>query len=486
VAAANPVPPDRTSWGSFELLAELSELRVKAIAESAASDEHATGIEKAIGDFYRSGMDERAIDAAGATPIQRILDRVDAIRDRAGVVRYLRDEFAAGRGDVFAFGPQADMQNSSQVIAYASQAGIALPERAYYLEDGKDGSYKRIRAAYVAHVAKQLEHAGVAAADAGRQGGLVLAFETRLAKASRSPVEAHAIRRIATITSRSPRRIGRPVFSWSEFSGREGSASTASPSQPTFFAEFERMLTEVPIAQWRAYLRAHAVTDGPRSSPTPSPTRASTSSGGSCTGSRSRPRWKRVLSAMEARSGRPSVASTSRATSRPESRAAMERLVANLRAALKARLERLDWMTDETKQRAIEKWNTFMPKIGYPEKWRSWDGLALSRESYARNLFATAKFNHEWQMGKIGKPVDRTEWTMTPQTVNAYYNPLQNEIVFPAAQMQPPYFDATADDALNYGGIGAVVGHEMLHGYDDQGADTTLGEPQQLVGGGGP
>jgi putative endopeptidase len=154
----------------------------------------------------------------------------------------------------------------------------------------------------------------------------------------------------------------------------------------------------------------------------------------------------------------------------PESKAAMEKLVDNLRASLKARLEKLEWMSDETKAKAIEKWNSFMPKIGYPDKWRSWDGLATSRDGYAQNALAAAKFNHDWRMGKIGKPVDRTEWGMTPQTVNAYYNPSMNEVVFPAAILQPPFFDPKADPALNYGGIGAVIGHEMLHGYDDQGA----------------
>jgi putative endopeptidase len=470
--AAHPVPPDRTSWGSFELLVELSELRTKAIAESAASDQHATGIEKGIGDFYSSGMDERAIAAAGTRPIRRMLDRIAAIRNTADVVRYLRDEFAAGRGDVFAFGPQADMQNSSQMIAYASQAGIALPERAYYLEDGKDGSYKRIRAAYVAHVGKQLEHAGVAAADAGRQAGLVLAFETRLAKASRSPVELRdPTNRYHYVTIAEADRTA-PVFSWSEFMQSQGlHVDGFSLSQPTFFGEFERMLTEVPIAQWCAYLRAHAV-DG--MAPFLSDAFAHESFdffGRILHGQqKQKPRWKRVLSAMEGQIGEAIGRIYVERHFPAESRVAMERLVANLRAALKVRLERLDWMSDETKQKAIEKWNTFMPKVGYPEKWRSWDGLALSRESYARNVLAAAKFNHEWQTAKIGKPVDRTEWTMTPQTVNAYYNPLQNEIVFPAAILQPPFFDPAADPAMNYGGIGAVIGHEMLHGYDDQGS----------------
>ncbi len=470
--AANPVPSDRTTWGSFEMLGERSEVASKAISEAAASDKDASGVSKLVGDFYATGMDADAINAAGVAPIQPILDRIDAIETPADIGQYLRDEFAAGRGEVFNFYPEADFKNSSQEIAYADQGGLALPERAYYLEDGKDGSYKTFREQYVAHVSKQLQNAGVAQADADQQAKDVLAFETRLAKASLSPIDLRDPNNQYHFVSIADADKASPDFSWSQFMQSQGlDVEGFSLSQPKFFAAFDKMLTDVPVAQWKAYLRAQAI-DG--AAPYLADSFADEQFdffGRKLRGQKEqRPRWKRVLSATERNVGEALGQIYVKQYFPAESKAAMEKLVDNLRSSLKERLAKLDWMSDETKAKAIDKWNSFTPKIGYPDKWREWDGLATSREGYAANAMAAAKFNHDWRMGKIGKPVDKTEWGMTPQTVNAYYNPLQNEIVFPAAILQPPFFDPKADPALNYGGIGAVIGHEMLHGYDDQGS----------------
>jgi putative endopeptidase len=470
--AAHPVPDDRTTWGSFEMLDERSEAASRNIAEASAADASASGVSKLVGDFYATGMDEAAINAAGLAPIQPMLERIDALKAPADIAQYLRDEFAAGRGEVFSFGAEADFKNSSQEIGYAFQDGLALPERAYYLEDGKDGSYKKIREGYVAHVSKQLQNAGVAQADADRQARDVLAFETRLAKASLSPIDLRNPDNQYHFVSIADADKASPNFPWSQFMEANGlDVDGFSLSQPKFFAEFDKMLADVPVAQWQAYLRIHAI-DGmaPYLSDKFADERFDFF-GKTMRGQKEqKPRWKRVLDATEGSVGEALGQIYVKQYFPAESKVAMEKLVDNLRASLKARLEKLDWMSEETKAKAIEKWNSFTPKVGYPDKWRSWDGLATSREGYARNVLAAAKFNHDWQMGKIGKPVDRTEWGMTPQTVNAYYNPLQNEIVFPAAILQPPFFDPKADPALNYGGVGAVIGHEMLHGYDDQGS----------------
>jgi len=244
-----------------------------------------------------------------------------------------------------------------------------------------------------------------------------------------------------------------------------------SLSQPKFFAEFNRMITDVPAAQWQAYFRAHTI-DGmaPYLSDKFADERFDFF-GKTLRGQQEqKPRWKRVLDTTEGGVGEALGQLYVKQYFPPESKAEMTKLVDNLRTSLKARLEKLDWMGPETKKKAIEKWDSFMPKIGYPDKWRSWDGLATSREGYVQNVLSSTKYNYDWLMGKVGKPVDRTEWGMSPQTVNAYYNPQQNEVVFPAAILQPPFFDPKADPALNYGGIGSVIGHEMLHGYDDQGA----------------
>jgi putative endopeptidase len=470
--AANPIPSDRTTWGSFEMLGERSLAANKQIAEAEAAKSDATGIDKLVGDFYATGMDEAKVNAAGATPIQPMLDKIAAIKTPADVAEYLRQDFAAGGGDLFAFYSNADFHDSQLMIAYADQGGLSLPERAYYLEDGKDGSYKKIREAFVAHLGKQLQNAGIAAADADKQAADVLAFETRLAKASLSPIELRDPNNQYNFVKVADADKKSANFPWSEFVKAQGlGVDGFSLSQPKFFAEVDKMVKDAPVAQWQAYLRTRLID---RMSPFLADSFSNEQFdffGKTLRGQQEqKPRWKRVLGAAEGNVGEALGQLYVKQYFPPESKAAMEKLVDNLRASLKARLEKLDWMSADTKAKAIEKWDSFMPKIGYPDKWRSWDGLATTRDGYAQNVLAASKFNYDWLMGKVGKPVDRTEWGMTPQTVNAYYNPQQNEIVFPAAILQPPFFDPKADPAMNYGGIGAVIGHEMLHGYDDQGA----------------
>ena len=470
--AANPVPSDKTSWGSFEMLNERSLAASRHLVEAAAANPNASGVEKLVGDLYASGMDEAAIEAAGVTPIRPMLDRIDTLKTPADIAAYLREEFAAGRGDVFSFGAEADFKDSSHKIGYVNQDGLSLPEKAYYLEDGANGKYKTIRAAYVAHVARQLQNAGIPAADAQKQAEDVLAFETRLARASLSPIELRDPNNQYHFVSMADADKASPNFPWSAFFSANGvQASGFSLSQPKFFDEFNRMLVDVPAAQWQAYLRAHMI-DGmaPMLSSKFADERFSFFSRTLRGQQQQKPRWKRVLDGVEGSVGEALGQLYVREYFPAESKAQMEALVQNLRLALKARLENLEWMSPETRKKAMEKWASFTPKIGYPDHWRSWDGLATSRGDYLGNVLAAARFNHAWDMAKIGKPVDRSEWGMTPQTVNAYYNPLMNEIVFPAAILQPPFFDPKADPALNYGGIGAVIGHEMMHGYDDQGS----------------
>ena len=470
--AANPVPSDKTSWGSFEMLDERSVAASKGIAEAAAANTGATGIEKLVGDLYASGMDTAKVEAAGIAPMQPMLDRIAALKTPTDIAQYLRDEFAAGRGEVFAFGAEADFKKSSQKIGYAFQGGLSLPEKAYYLEDGPDGKYKAIREAFVQHVSKQLQNAGVAAADADTQAKDVLAFETRLAKASLSPIELRNPENQYHYVTIADADKASPNFKWSEFFKANGvQADGFSLSQPKFFAEFDKMLVDVPLAQWQAYLRINAI-DGmaPYLADKFNDERFDFYSRTLRGQKDQKPRWKRVMDTVENTAGEALGQLYVKQYFPAESKAAMETLVGNLSQALKARIEGLEWMSPETKAKAMDKWASFTPKIGYPDKWRSWEGLATSRDGYVQNVLAAAKFNHAYEMAKIGKPVDRSEWGMSPQTVNAYYNPLMNEIVFPAAILQPPFFDLKADPALNYGGIGAVIGHEMLHGYDDQGS----------------
>jgi len=470
--AANPVPADRTSWGAFAALGERSLHMQHEIAKAAAASAHPAGsMERKVGDFFTAGMDDAAIEAAGITPIQPELDRIAALTSHADLPAYLGQAYASGQGMAFGFYAGADYADSSMNIAYAQQGGLSLPERAYYLEDRED--FKMARAAFVGHVEKLLTLAGAEPEAAKAQAQQVLEFETRLAKASLGRVELRdpALRYVPVALEAAD--ASTPNFSWTAFFAALDvpAPEMFSLAHPQFFKEFDAMLADVPLAQWQAWLRFRAI-DGA------SPYLSSAFETANFEFYRQAlagqkempPRWKRVLGALNGSMGEGFGQLYVAQAFPPESKVKMEALVSNLMLALKGRLENLEWMSPETKTRALEKWSSFTPKIGYPDKWRDWSGLDVAKDSYAGNLMAAGAFNYRFNLGKIGQPVDRSEWGMSPQTVNAYYRSTANEIVFPAAILQPPFFDANADDALNYGGIGAVIGHEMLHGFDDQGS----------------
>jgi len=468
--SANEIPADRTSWGAFTILDERSVAVQHQLAEQAAAIKNATGVEKIVGDFWASGMDEAKINALGITPLKADLDAIDALQDKDAIANYLRTSAAKGENVLFGFGPEADFKNSSVNMAYASQGGLGLPDTTYYTDAKKADKLK----AYQAHVAKVLELSGVAAADAAKQAEDVVKFEARLAKASKSSVELS--RDVSLyynpVTVADADKLT-PNFSWSKFFEAQGVATPEkfSLAIPGFHQEVSKMLGDTDPAMWRAYLRFHTV-DG--ASPYLSDAFVQENYafyGKELNGQKEiKPRWKRVLGTIENDAGEAFGQMYVKVAFSPEAKAKMEELVKNLAAALKDRIQNLPWMSAETKAKAIAKWETFTPKIGYPDKWRDWSGLQTSHDDYLGNIRAANAFNYKFALSKIGQPVDKTEWGMTPQTVNAYYNPLQNEIVFPAAILQPPFFDPNADDALNYGGIGAVIGHEMTHGYDDQGS----------------
>ena len=470
--AANPIPGDRVTWGSFEVLGERSLQTTAQLAETAAKKtDGAVGTpDRIVGDFWATAMDEAKANALGIKPIQGELDAIAALKQPEDIADFLRTSYAKGQGYVFGFGPSPDFKDSSINIAYVAQAGLGLPDRDYYFDEDKAEQ----RAAYVKHIAKVLELSGTPAADAAKLSNDVMAFETRLAKVSKSSEElSRDVSLFYNPVSIADADKMTPNFSWTRFFEAQGieAPKMFSMAIPAFHAEFDKMLTEVPVSTWQAYLRFQAV-DG--AAPFLSDEFAQENFNfynKTLRGQKEmQPRWKRSLTAINQQAGEALGQLYVRENFPPESKARMEQLVGNLRDALKVRLEGLEWMSPETKKKALEKWAAFTPKIGYPNKWRDWSGLKTSRESYVGNILAGIEFNYKYNLAKIGKPVDKTEWGMSPQTVNAYYNPQQNEIVFPAAILQPPFFDVKADDALNYGGVGAVIGHEMIHGYDDQGS----------------
>ena len=468
--ASNAIPPDESGWGTFLVLNNRSLGVRQQLAEHIAAEPNATGIDKIIGDFWATGMDDKRLNELRLAPLKERLAAIDALTDGPSVAEHLRKISAVGENPLFAFGPQADFKNSTMNVASAFQGGLGLPDPTYYSLADK----KPIRDAYQKHIGKLLELAGAAPADAAKQAVSVLAFETRLAKVSKSSEQLS--RDVALYYH--PVKMAEadqltPNFPWSKFfeSQKVAAPEWFSLGIPAFHQEVSKMLADVPVPEWQSWLRFKLLDDA---SPYLSDDFVSEHFdfyGKALQGQKEqRPRWKRVLGFIENSAGEAMGQSYVEVAFPASSKARMQELVNNLREALKARIENLAWMSDATKKKALEKWAAFNTKIGYPDKWRDWSGLATSRESLYGNVAAATAFNYRFELDKIGKPVDKTEWGMTPQTINAYYDPQRNEIVFPAAILQPPFFDPQADDAINYGAIGAVIGHELTHGYDDQGA----------------
>ena len=470
--AANPIPADKTRWGAFDELREKSLAAQHTIVEQAdkGADKAAAGsIERKIGWLYRSGMNETAIDKAGYGPVKPDLAAIAKLKDTNDIVAWLGRNFAAGNGIGFRFGPGADFKDASRQIAFAGQGGLGLPTPDYYTKD----EHKGIRDAYVAHVARLFELTGAKAAEAKKQAEGVLAFETRLAKASLSRVELRDPKNQYHFVTVAEADKATPHFDWAEFFKALGVApgDGFSLSQPKFFAEFDAMLADVPAAQWRDYLAAHTLDDAAPYLSKPFQDESFEFHDKTLNGQpEQRARWKRVLEAVNDGMGMALGELYVKDYFPPAAKARALELVGNVSGAMKARLEKLDWMSETTRRKALEKWSTFLPKIGYPDKWREWGGLKIVPDDYYANLRAADAFNYRYQLDKIGKPTDRYEWGMTPQTVNAYYSAATNTINFPAAILQPPFFYADGDDAINYGGIGAVIGHEAGHGFDDKGS----------------
>ncbi len=467
---ANPVPNDQTTWGSFEILRERSlEVQHALVQQAAASQAKAGSVEAKIGDIWKTGSDEAKIEAAGIAPLQPQLDKIAALNDTAAITQYLRDSQAQGQGVLFSLSANADYKDSANVIAYVGQGGLGLPEKGYYFDE----SQAKIREAYVAYIAQALTLSGVDAAQAKTQAQAVMEFETRLAKASLSRIELRdPAKRYNPVSAAEADKLT-PNFSWTALFDtlKVPAAQKFSLAQPGFFGEVDKMLTEVPASTWQAYLRFHTVDDAAPYLSSAFEKANFDFYGTTLRGQKEmQPRWKRVLESVNTSIGEGLGQLYVDAVFPAESKEQMQHLVENLSVALKARLEKLEWMGEDTRKKALEKWASFTPKIGYPDKWRDWSGFETNADSYLGNMQAARAFNYRYMLNKIGKPVDKTEWGMTPQTVNAYYNATKNEIVFPAAILQAPFFDAKADPALNYGGIGAVIGHEMMHGYDDSGS----------------
>jgi putative endopeptidase len=470
---ANPVPADKSRWGSFEELADRNRDTLKSILDevSAGKNWPAGSIEQKVGDFYASGMDEAAIDKAGTTPLRpwfAVIDTLQRPADLAPVLGRLR---AAGFSFGFGFGVAQDPRESTQYIGTLNQGGLGLPDRDYYVRD--DAKSKEIRDKYVAHVAKMFELAGHPADVAAAEARVVLGIETRLAEASLTRVENRDPQRTYNkMTLADVQALG-AGFDWPRYFEALGIASVPAVNvrQPSFFRAFDLVAGTAPVSEWRTYLRWHLLRSMADALPVAFQDESFAFYGRTLNGvPQQEQRWMRVQAATDRALGEALGQLYVRRAFSPEAKAKMLALVSNLRAALKERIEKLDWMGPETKAQALRKLAAFRVKVGYPDKWRDYSALTITRASYAENLLGAQRFESARNLAKLGKPIDRTEWGMTTPTVNAYYSPTMNEIVFPAGILQPPFFDEKADDAVNYGGIGAVIGHEMGHGFDDSGS----------------
>ena len=467
---SNPIPPAFSRWGTFSILLDRNQQALKSILEEAAANKAPEGSDdQKIGDFYAACIDETKVEAEGAKPIAPELERIDRIADRASLGAEIARLHEGGVSALFAFGSQQDRKNSEEVIAGTFQGGLGLPDRDYYLKD--DEKTKTIRGQYVSHVGKMLELLGDDPARAAEEAKTVLAIETRLAKASMTRVERRDPDATYHRMSVEELQALTPNFPWNVYlRDVDAPSSAVNVGQPEFFKAMSRDLGEVALADWKTYLRWHLVA---AAAPTLSSKFVQEDfdfNGRVLNGTKEiLPRWKRCVAATDGELGFALGKKYVEKTFPPESKARADELVKNLVAALRDDLATLPWMGDATRKAAIEKLAAFTPKIGYPDAWRDYSAYRVTRGSYAVNVLAGDAFEFHRQLAKIGKPVDRKEWGMTPPTVNAYYNPLKNEIVFPAGILQPPFFDGKADDAVNYGAIGAVIGHEMTHGFDDQG-----------------
>lgn len=467
----NPIPPAFDSWGSFNVLAEDNRAKLRRILEEAALADAPRGSdEQRLGDFWTTCINEKAIEQQGLEPLADMLERIARIRTPDDVVDAAASLRAAGLPALFSFGGDTDLKNPSMNIANLGQANLGLPEPNYYTDS--DDSAKRIRDAYLAYVTKLLELTGDDPPAAARHARDIMRLETDLAAASLTRVQRRDIESQYNIRTLSELQASTPAFDWTRWLAAIDAPrfERLNVAHPKYFAELDRQLVRTPAGQWSNYLRFRLI-DAAAPYLSSDFNEAQFEFRGRVLQGRKEqlPRERRCTQWADQflpdALGR--IYSARHFT--PETRARALEMIENLRDALRTGVRELPWMSDPTKANAIAKLDAMALKIGYPEKWRDYSTIVIGRASLAANVLQGTRYLARQNTAKIGQPVDRTEWEMTAPTVNAYNNPVLNEIVFSAGILQPPFYDPAADDAYNYGGMGAVIGHELIHDFDDQG-----------------
>jgi putative endopeptidase len=470
---ANPVPAAFSAWGTDSLLSEKNRDVMHEVLEAAAKNSTAPkgSNEQKVGDYYASCMAEDQINAAGLKPLQPELARIAAIKNAKGLQAEIAHQHAMGFSPLFRHGSGQDAKNSAEVTYDVRQGGLGLPDRDYYFKD--DDKSKNIRAEYVKHVAKMFELLGDKPEQAATEAQTVMQMETKLAEASMTRVERRDPQKTYHRMTTAELQKLTPNFDWASYFKAIGLTrpTDTNVAQPKFFEEMNRQLASTPIADWQTYLRWQLINVAADDLAKPFDDENFNFKGRILTGATEQlPRWKRCVAATDNALGEALGEVWVKRAFPPEAKQRSLNMVQNLIAALRSDIGTLAWMDDATRKQATAKLETLIRKIGYPDKWRDYSRLQIDRASYLTNDTRAGEFETRRDLAKIGQPVDKLEWGMTPPTVNAYYNPQINEIVFPAGILQWPFFDPSADDAFNYGAMGAVIGHEMTHGFDDQGA----------------
>ncbi len=467
--AKTEIPADKSNYGAFTKLQDDVERNLKAIAEEAAAPGAAQGTDQQmIGDFFASFMDEAQVERTGTRPLEPEFARIAAIGDRAALLDYFGHAELAGIETPITLGIQPDAKRPDMYTVWVDQAGLAMPDRDYYLKD--ETRFSEMRAKYVQYVTDVLGMVGHP--DAAGAAQRVMDLETRLARASWPQVDLRDVDKVYNPFDLAGAVKATPGIDWVRYFTDLGirGHDHLIVGQPSFFVDVGKAIGDVPLSTWKEYLQVRVIDTYAPLLNDAFVQKHFDFYGRTLSGTPElRPRWKRGLSATEQAMGDLLGKAYVERHFPPQAKMRMDQLVANLLKAFGTSIDELAWMGPETRAQAHDKLANFSVKIGYPEKWKEYPGLVIRRDDLAGNVVRAREVNSKREIDKLGKPVDRTEWFMTPQTVNAYYNPLGNEIVFPAAILQPPFFDMNADDAVNYGGIGAVIGHEISHGFDDQG-----------------
>lgn len=472
-ATHNPMPADQSRWGNFNMLREYDQWLLYRELEAATKPSPSrTPLEAKYGDFFASCMDEAAVNAKGDAPLKPALKRIAGLKDKKQLANALTElQRRDGTDAMFRFRVEQDDKDSSKQIASVSQGGLGLPDRSYYIEKAERET--KIRDEYVAHMTKMFQLVGDTPEQAAAEAKNVMTIETALAEGSlsrterRDPAKNYHIKTVAELEQMAP------AFDWSGYFGKIGIGSFASlnVAQPGFIEALNKQIADESLDAWKSYLRWHAIHEAAPWLSAPFVEENYNFYNATLQGAKEiQPRWKRCTQLSDEALGEAVGQNWVKKNFPPEAKENMTKLVAALDKALAEDIQQLPWMSEETKKAALEKLALYRNKIGYPEKWRDYSKFIVKRDDLLGNVNRGDEFERQRNLNKLGKPVDETEWGMTPPTVNAYYNPSQNDINFPAGILQPPFYSVKADPALNFGGIGMVIGHEMTHGFDDQGS----------------